>query len=122
MEFILNIAGAIVGVASLINAIIAWVKAIKNGNVAKAEQAKNEINAEIKKLVANAEVTFEAWDKSLKASGTGTAGSMKKRDVIMALKTFCLEKGFEWNEAEMDEAIEAEVAYTKSVNAKDTNN
>ena len=30
----------------------------------------------------------------------------------------CLEKGFAWNEAEMDKAIEDEVAFTKSVNAK----
>lgn len=119
MGTIYNVIAMVVGFVSVVNAVIAWVKAIKNGNKAKAEEAKNAINAEIKKLVANAEVTFEAWDKSLKASGTGTAGNMKKRDVVMALKTFCLEKGFAWNEAEMDKAIEDEVAFTKSVNAKD---
>ena len=119
MEMIYNFIGIALGVISLVNACIAWYKAIKNGNKAKAEQAKNAISAEIKKLVANAEVTFEAWDKSLKASGTGTAGGMKKRDVVMALKTFCLEKGYAWNEAEMNEAIEAEVAFTKAVNAKE---
>lgn len=119
MDFIFNILAIAVSFISVVNAIVAWCKAIKNGNRAKAENAKNAISAEIKKLVANAEVTFDAWDKSLKASGTGTAGAMKKRDVIMALKTFCLEKGFAWNEAEMDEAIEAEVAYTKAVNARE---
>lgn len=118
MENIMNIITIVIAAISVANAVVAWFKAIKNGNTAKAAQAKNAINAEIKKLVANAEVTFEAWDKSLKASGTGTAGNMKKRDVVMALKTFCLEKGFAWDEKAMDEAIEAEVAFTKSVNAK----
>ena len=118
MEFILNIIALVIGAVSLVNAVIAWYKAIKNGNTAKAEAAKNAINAEIKKLVANAEVTYEAWDKSLKASGTGTAGNMKKSFVMMAIKTFCLENKFTWNEDEISEAVEAEVAYTKSVNAK----
>ena len=121
MEFIFNVLAYAVGVASVINSIIAWIKAIKNGNAKKAAEAKNAVSAEIKKLVANAEVTFDAWDKSLKASGTGTAGNMKKRDVVMALKTFCLEQGIAWNEAEMDKAIEAEVAFTKAVNAKESN-
>ena len=119
METIFNILAIALSVVSLVNAVVAWCKAIKNGNTAKAEMARNAINAEIKKLVAEAEVTFDAWDKSLKASGTGTAGAMKKRDVIMALKTFCLEKGFAWDGEEMDTAIEAEVAYTKAVNAKE---
>ena len=119
MEMIYNIIGIVLGVISIVNGVVAWYKAIKNGNKAKAELAKNEITAEIKKLVANAEVTYEAWNKSLKASGAGTAGQMKKRDVITALKNFCLEKGYAWDETEMDEAIEAEVAFTKTVNAKD---
>ena len=121
METMINIISLVIAGVGVANAIVGWIMAIKNGNTVKAEKAKNAINAEIKKLVANAEVTFEAWDKSLKASGTGTAGNMKKRDVVMALKTFCLEKGFAWNETEMDKAIEEEVAYTKSVNAKETN-
>ncbi len=118
MEFIITILGILFSVVSLVNAVIAWYKAIKNGNIAKAEAAKNAIQAEIKKLVAEAEVTYEAWDKSLKSAGTGTAGSMKKNAVVMALKTFCLENGFVWNETEMDKAIEEEVAYTKTVNVK----
>lgn len=118
MEFILNIIGMIIGVVSVINGAVAWYKAIKNGNKAKAEAAKNAIHAEIKKLVANAEETYEAWDKSLKASGSGTAGNMKKSFVMMAIKTFCLENKFTWNEEEIDKAVEAEVAYTKTVNAK----
>lgn len=118
MELILNIVALVTGVAALVNAIIAWYKAIKNGKIAEAEKARNAINAEIKKLVANAEVTYEAWDKSLKAAGTGTAGSMKKSNVMLALKTFCLENGFAWNETEMNKAVEDEVAYTKTVNAK----
>lgn len=118
MENIFNIVWLIITAISLLNGIIAWSKAYKNGNATEAEKAKNAINAEIKKLVANAEVTYEAWDKSLKASGTGTAGNMKKSFVMMAIKTFCLENGFTWNEEAIDKAVEDEVAYTKTVNAK----
>ena len=121
MELIYTILGSILSGISLVSGIFAWFKAIKNGNKAKAEQAKNAITAEIKKLVAQAEVTYEAWDRTLKASGTGTAGDMKKSFVVMAIKTFCLENSYPWNEKEIDDAIEAEVAYTKTVNAKENN-
>lgn len=84
---------------------------------AKLEAAKNAVNAEIKRLVAGAEVSFEAIDKLLKAQHQ-TAGPMKKRDVVTNLKTFCLENGFDWDDAAMDKAIEDEVAYTKVVNGK----
>lgn len=118
MENIYNIISIVVAGVGVVNGIIAWFKAYKNGNIAKAEQAKNAINAEIKRLVACAEVTYEAWDKSLKAQGTGSAGGMKKSFVVTGLKTFCLDNKYAWNEAEMDKAIEDEVAFTKAVNAK----
>jgi len=118
MENVFNIISIVVAGVGVVNGVVAWIKAIKNGNTAKAEIAKNAINAEIKRLVAAAEVTYEAWDKSLKAAGTGSAGNMKKSFVITGLKTFCLDNKYAWNEAEMDKAIEDEVAFTKAVNAK----
>ena len=118
MENVFNIISIVVAGVGVVNGVVAWFKAVKNGNAAKAEKAKNAINAEIKRLVANAEVTYEAWDKSLKASGAGSAGNMKKDSVVTGLKTFCLENNYDWNAAEMDKAIEDEVAFTKAVNAK----
>lgn len=117
MEMIYNIIALAGGVVSVVSTVVAWYKAVKNGQKAKAEQAKNAINAEIKKLVAGAEVTFESIDKILKAQNQ-SAGSMKKRDVVTNLKTFCLENGYGWDDVAMDKAIEDEVVYTNSVNAK----
>ena len=108
-------------VTTLVPSIIALCKAIKakkNATTeADAEKAKNAITAEIKRLVANAEVSFAAIDKMLKQQN-GSAGAMKKRDVVIALKAFCLENGYAWDNAAMDAAIEDEVAFTKTVNAK----
>lgn len=119
LQIVLSIVATLVG--TLIPSIIALVAAIKAKRKAtteaEAEKAKNAIVAETKRLVASAEVSFEAIDQLLKAKGQ-TAGSMKKRDVVANLKTFCLENGYGWDEAAMDKAIEDEVAYTNVVNAK----
>lgn len=119
LELIIAIASTLA--TTLFPSIIALVKAIKAKHHAKTEaeaaKAENAINAELKRLVANAEVSFTAIDGLLKAQHQ-SAGPMKKRDVITNLKTFCLENGYAWDEAAMDAAIEAEVAYTKVVNAK----
>ena len=108
-------------ITTLVPSAIALYKAIKAKQtaqtVAAAEQAQNAINTEIKRLVANAEVSFSAIDAMLKSQG-GTAGAMKKRDVVIALKAFCLENGYAWDDTEMNRAIEDEVAFTKAVNAK----
>jgi hypothetical protein len=120
-EIIISIAATLLGTL-IPSAIALWtqIKAKRNAKTeAEAEKAKNAINAEIKRLVAGAEVSFEAIDKLLKNQNQ-TAGPMKKRDVISNLKTFCLENGYGWVDAEMDKAIEDEVAYTKVVNAKKT--
>ena len=120
LYIIVSIAATLV--TTFVPSIIALVKALKAKNsaqtTASSEQATNAINAEVKRLVQNAEISLEAIDKILKANNSGTAGKMKKRDVVMELKTFCLENGYAWNDAEMNELIEKEVAYTKAVNAK----
>ena len=119
LQIIISIAATLV--TTLIPSVVALWKAIKAKRAAQteaaAEKAQNAINAEIKRLVAGAEVSFEAIDKLLKAQHQ-TAGPMKKRDVVSNLKTFCLENGFGWDDAAMDKAIEDEVAFTKVVNAK----
>lgn len=86
---------------------------------ARAESAKNAIVAETKRLVAEAEATYKEIDAMMKrANPNSSAGGLKKGYVVNALKAFCLENGFAWNATEMDDAIEAEVKYTKTVNAK----
>lgn len=119
LQILVSIAATFV--TTLVPSVIAlWklIKAKKNAKTeAEKEKAQNAINAELKRLVANAEVTFAPIDLLLKAQGD-SAGSMKKRDVIANLKTFCLENGFAWDDETMDKAVEDEVAYTKVVNAK----
>ena len=85
--------------------------------LAKVEAAKNAIATELKRLVAEAEVLFKPVDDVMKRQNS-SAGTLKKGHVVTNLKAFCLEHGFAWDLAEMDEAIEAEVAYTKTVNGK----
>lgn len=109
-------------VSSIVPSIIKIVTLAKAKNnaqtTASSELAQNAINAEVKRLVENAEVYWAAIDKLLKANNSGTAGGIKKRDVVQALRVFCLERGYAWDDAKMDEAIEREVAFSKVVNAK----
>ena len=119
IRIIITVAATLV--TTFVPSIVALIKAIKDKKAAKteaeAEKAKNAIAVEIKNLVQNAETSFAAIDKVLKSQGS-TAGPMKKRDVVIALKAFCLENGYAWNDEEMNAAVEKEVAFTKSVNAK----
>ena len=112
---------AVTFVTTVIPSVLALLTAIKSRKGAKTEaekeRAKNAIATELKRLVANAEISFAPIDRLLKAQSQ-SAGSMKKRDVIANLKTFCLENGFAWDDEAMDKAIEDEVAYTKVVNSK----
>lgn len=109
-------------VTTLVPSIIALVNAIKEKktaqSVADSEHAQNAIYTEIKRLVENAEIAFAEIDKLMKANNIGTAGSMKKHNVVMELKAFCLEHGYAWDDAKMDAAIENEIAFSKTVNAK----
>ena len=85
---------------------------------ARAEAAKNAIYAETKRLVAEAEVMYAPTDALHKSNGQGTAGALKKSYVLNALRAFCYENGISFAVAELDKAIEEEVAYTKTVNGK----
>lgn len=117
---IISVLGTLV--TTLIPSIIAYVKAIRDKvraqTTAEAEHAQNAIIAEAKRLVESAEVSLEAIDNILKTNNSGTAGGMKKRDVILALKVFCLEHGYAWDDEEMNAIVEREIAFTNAVNAK----
>lgn len=109
------IAVAVPMVIKLIKAIRARKEAQTEAEIAKADAA---IMAQIKVLVQSAETAFKQIDGILKQQNS-SAGLLKKREVMNSLKSFCLEKGYAWDEAKMDDAVEAEVKYTKTVNAKD---
>ena len=120
LYIIISIVGTLV--TTLTPSIIALIKAVKAKNsaqtVASAEQALNAVIAEAKKLIATYEVDLTPIDKLLKTTNCGTAGSMKKRDVAMALKVFCLENGYTWDDEKMNELIEREIEFSNTVNAK----
>lgn len=84
---------------------------------ARFQAARNAIVAETKRLVAEAEVLY-AENNTLLKQNNSSAGGLKKAYVTLALKEFCLEHGYSWTSEDIDAAIEAEVAYTKTVNAK----
>ena len=123
LEDILKLISAILVfvTSALIPSLIGLINNAKKYKAAKTEkekaEAKNGIVAEIKTLVQGAETTYKQLDLILKQQGS-SAGPMKKRDVMNALKAFCLENGFEWNEEEVSKMVEDEVAYTKTVNSK----
>lgn len=104
-----------------IPATITIVKNIKAYRSAKTEaeraNAQNAIVAETKRLVAEAEVLYAETNTMLKRNNS-SAGGLKKGYVVNALKAFCLEHGYAWTAEGLDTAIEEEVAYTKTVNAR----
>ena len=108
---------ALTALAGLSTTIPFIIKLFKARTVAEKAQAANAIITETKRLVAEAEATYREIDAMMKRTNS-SAGGLKKAYVVNALKAFCLENGYAWNAAEMDEAIESEVAYTKTVNAK----
>lgn len=115
MEILVNYILPVLGyVISAGTAILALIERVSG----KRAKALNAILTETKRLVAEAEVMFAPTDALHKSNGSGTAGGLKKSYVINALRAYCLENGIDFTIAELDKAIEEEVAYTKTVNAK----
>lgn len=136
MEFLKNLGIILSFVAGtaipFIIAIVGKIKEVKAAKKAALEaqdeaalveaqkrkaEAENAIRLEIKKLVQNAEASYKEIDAMLKQKGS-SAGAMKKHSVMSDLKCFYYQHGYDWNEDEANAAVEEEVAYTKTVNAK----
>lgn len=126
MESITNVVSSVVmAILAVVSSVIAFFKgnkAKKNGKSVvdteaqlKEESAKNAITAEIKKLIVGAEEAYKSIDKFMKSQNS-SAGGLKKGYVLNSLKAFCLEHGYVWDDEKMNEAIEAEIAFSKSVN------
>ena len=101
--------------------LVALLKVFKGKKTIKSsyeqEVAVNAINAEIERLVKTTEVAYGTIDKVLKLNNE-SAGSLKKRDVLLSLHDFCLDRGYTWDEDAMSAAIDAKVDFTKTVNSK----
>ena len=122
MEKIETFATAIVAVlATAVSFLAALLKALKGRKTVKAsyeeEAATNAINSKIEELVKATEVAYASIDKVLKLNNE-SAGSLKKRDVLISLHDFCLDRGFAWNEDKMSALIDSKVDFTKTVNTK----
>lgn len=105
-------------VSAFIVAILKLFKGKKTVKASYEEQvATNAINAKIEELVQATEVAYSSIDKVLKLNGE-SAGSLKKRDVLISLHDFCLDNGFAWDDEKMSGLIDAKVDFTKTVNSK----
>lgn len=108
-------------VTTLIPAGIALIKSIKSCKAAKTEAAKEKANADLlataKGFISAAEVSFDGFDKMMKAQNS-SAGAMKKDNVFTKLQAYALQNGYEFDADEWSQKIDELVAYTKNVNAK----
>jgi hypothetical protein len=113
-----------------------WNKARKNKNVAEEKLSESTTEAEIKKAEAEklkaelemneqakafiqmAETSFNSFDRVLKAQNHGTAGAMKKENVLTKLQAFALSKGYDFDCEFWSNKIDEIVNFTKSVNSK----
>lgn len=117
MEAIFNIISIVLAGVGVVNAVVAWFKAIRSGNSAKAEKANADLLATAKSFIASAEVAFDGFDKMMKAQGS-SAGAMKKDTVFTKLQAYALQNGYEFDADEWSKKIDELVAFTKNVNAK----
>lgn len=122
-EVIIHVASIVLGaLASGIPILIKWNNArkAKLSAVTEAEkkQAQIEMLEQANAFIQTAEVTFSAFDNVMKAQHTGTAGAMKKENVMTRLQAFALSKGYEFDAEFWSTKIDEIVAFTKSVNSK----
>lgn len=86
---------------------------------AEKEKAVNDMLATAQALVESAEAAFAGFDAVMKKQGS-SAGAMKKDNVFTKLQTYALQNGYEFNADFWSEKIDEIVAFTRKVNAKET--
>lgn len=120
---IIHIASIVLGALSAgIPILIKWNNARKAKNNAvtdaEAKQAQLEMLEMANAFIQTAETTFSAFDTVMKAQHSGTAGALKKENVLTRLQAFALSKGFEFDSEFWSAKIDEIVSFTKSVNSK----
>ena len=120
---IIHFASIVIGaLATGIPILIKWNSARKAKNnaqtEAEAKQAQLEMLEQANSFIQTAESTFSAVDTVMKAQHTGTAGALKKENVLTRLQAFALSKGFNFDVEFWSAKIDEIVAFTKSVNNK----
>ena len=88
--------------------------AIVLGTVGAAE---NGMLYHAQALIASAEQTFKSYDAVVKQQG-GSAGALKKDNVMTKLQAYAMQNGYAFDAEFWSQKVDAIVAMTKEVNAK----
>lgn len=113
---------SIMFIASLVSAIIGFVKAAKQKKLAKTAEEEAAANQkmldEANKLISEAETFFSSLDKVLKSTEGTSAGIYKKESVMTKLQQYATSIGAAFDADYWSNKIDEIVAMTKQVNAK----
>lgn len=108
---------------TLIPTIIGLIKKWKAAKAAKTDAEKqsiyNDMLNQVTNLIENAETTFSALDKSLKAQSLPGCGAQKKSQVMDKLQLYAIQKGIDFDTEYWSKKVDEVVAVTKKVNAKE---
>lgn len=128
IKTILTIVSSVLGAlcTTIIPLVIKLACAIKKRKLAQAAQSaaeadklKAEANADmlsfVNGLIEEVEALYAGYDKLCKANG-GSAGPLKKDNVLTKLQAYALEKGYEFSAESWGKTIDDIVAMTRKVN------
>lgn len=85
---------------------------------AEAAEAKLDLIDYAKQLITTAEETFDTVNKIMKQRGE-SAGPIKKEVVMAKLQSYATENGYDFNETEWSNEVDAIVQLTREVNKRD---
>lgn len=85
---------------------------------AEAAEAKLDLIDYAKQLITTAEETFDTVNKIMKQRGE-SAGPIKKEVVMAKLQSYATENGYDFDETEWSNEVDAIVQLTREVNKRD---
>lgn len=85
---------------------------------AEAAEAKLDLMDYAKQLITTAEETFDTVNKIMKQRGE-SAGPIKKEVVMARLQSYATENGYDFDETEWSNEVDAIVQLTREVNKRD---
>lgn len=85
---------------------------------AEAAEAKLDLMDYAKQLITTAEETFDTVNKIMKQRGE-SAGPIKKEVVMAKLQSYATENGYDFDETEWSNEVDAIVQLTREVNKRD---
>lgn len=122
VEIVIKVASAVGGfLVAAIPATIGLIKAFKDMKSAQKEAAReaaeNEMSSQMFNLIESAETLYKSVDLALKQQGD-SAGPLKKDKVIMELRNYAEENGYEFDKDYWSDKIDEAVYLTRKVNVK----